>query len=110
MIAGVHSEIFGMNVSLRIFVDSKDLFTPLSTQRLSIDRSIRGDVGFIRFEFQTGAVQSISWIPGKINLADVLTKKDSAISEMLHLCLLSGKLPIHYEDKGETKSTEKNLG
>lgn len=110
MIAGVYSEIFKMKISLRLFVDSKDLFTSLSTQRLSIDRSIRGDVGSIRFEFQTGMVQNISWIPGKINLADVLTKKDSALNDTLHLCLESGKLPIDYDCNGENKSSNKNLG
>ena len=110
MISGAYSEIFNMKVDLKIFVDSKDLFTSLSTQRLSIDRSIRGDVGSIRFEFQTGAVQSVSWIPGKINMADVLTKKDSALTDMLTLCLYTGKIPIDFENKAETKSTEKILG
>ena len=110
MISGAYSEIFNMEVDLKIFVDSKDLFTSLSTQRLSIDRSIRGDVGSIRFEFQTGAVQSVSWIPGKINMADVLTKKDSALTDMLTLCLYTGKIPIDFQNKAETKSTEKILG
>lgn len=81
MIGGVNSEIFAIYIKLRIFVDSNDLFTSLSTQRLSIDRSIRGDVEPIRFEFQTSAVQNIGWVPAKINLTDVLTKKDSALND-----------------------------
>lgn len=110
MIASVYSEIFQMEISLRLFVDSKDLFTSLSSQRLSIDRSIRGDVGSIRFEFQTGSVENISWITGKINLADVLTKQDSALTDTLCLCLATCRIPIDYDKECESKSTEKNLG
>ena len=56
-IAAAYSEIMDMNIKVRLFVDSKDLSTSLSTQTNSIDRSIRGDVGCIRFEFQTGTVE-----------------------------------------------------
>lgn len=70
-----YSETFRMKIPLRLFVDYKGLFTLLCTQRLSIERSIRGDVGSIRFEFQTGMVPNISWIPGKINTADGLSKR-----------------------------------
>lgn len=109
-IAGVYSELFNMNIKVRLCVDSKDLFTSLSTQRLSVDRSIRGDVGVIRYEFQTGVVDRITWIPGKVNIADVLTKKDSALSETFILALASGYLPLEFKSQSESKYTEKNLG
>lgn len=110
MIAQAYSEILGFDIKLRLCVDSKDLFTSLSTQRNSIDRSIRGDVGCIRFEFQTGAVDKISWIPGNLNLADPLTKKDSQLTDLLQLSLFSGKLAVDIEDSSESKSSEKNFG
>lgn len=49
-----------VDVELRLCVDSKDLFTYLCTRKNSIDKSIRGNIGSIRFEFQTGAVDKIS--------------------------------------------------
>lgn len=54
-----YSELINVEVKLIVCVDSKDLFTSLSTQRLSLDRSIRGDVSSIRFEFETGTVDQI---------------------------------------------------
>lgn len=50
------SVLFGFTVPLIIVIDSKDLYTSLSTQRNSIDRSIRADVNIIRFDFEIGNV------------------------------------------------------
>ena len=47
------NELLNMNIELWIAVDSKDLFTTLSTCRLASYRSIRGHVSSIRFEFAT---------------------------------------------------------
>lgn len=110
VIAGAYSELLNMDIRVRLCVDSKDLFTSLSTQRNSIDRSIRGDVGCIRYEFQTHAVEKISWIPGKTNLADPLTKKDSSLTDTLQLTLFSGRLCIDFDSVSETKSSERNFG
>ena len=74
-LARAYSELLDIDIKVRLCVDSKDLFTSLSTQKNSIDKAIQGDVGCIRFEFQTGAVDMVSWIPGNINLADPLTEK-----------------------------------
>lgn len=46
-----YPKLLGIGVGLRLCVDSKDLFTSLSTQNNSIDEYIRGDVGCIRYEF-----------------------------------------------------------
>ena len=46
-------ELLGTEVNLRVVADSKDLFSTLSTCRLATDRSIRGDISSIRFEFAT---------------------------------------------------------
>ncbi len=110
LIKGVYKELFNTDVQLQICVDSKDLFNSMSTQRQSIDRSIRGDVACIRYEFQTGSVNEISWIPGKMNLADVLTKTDSPLSEALKLTMFNGKLCFNYSDVIETKSSERHYG
>ncbi len=44
-------DLFGFKIQLSIAIDSKEVFTTLSTCQLASDRSIRGDVGTIRFEF-----------------------------------------------------------
>lgn len=110
MIAHAYMELLNLNVPVHVCVDSKDLFTSLSTQRNSIDRSIRSDVACIRHEFQVGNVDEISWIPGKLNLADVLTKPDSPLTDMLQLTLFTGRLQVDYSEESETKSTENNYG
>ena len=70
MVPKDYSEIMDMDIRMRLYVDSKDLFRSLSTKRHPIDQSIRGDVGCIQFEFDTGSVEKISSVPAKVNLAD----------------------------------------
>ena len=55
-------------------------------------------------------VDSILWIPGKINNADVIKKKDNALSETLIFALVTVYLPLEFESQSESKSIENNLG
>ena len=98
VLAKALEELLGTEVKLWIVVDSKDLFSTLSTCRLATDRSIRGDVSSIRFEFATKNVSSMIWVPGKINLADPGTKPDSQLTQTLQVLLESGCLPINFSD------------
>lgn len=59
-------------VSISVWIPK--IFTSLSTQRLSIDCSVRSDVTTIRFEFSVGNIDKLICLPAKSNLADVLTK------------------------------------
>lgn len=86
-IVNVFFEPHYMHVDIRLCVSSKDLFSNLSTQRNSIDRSIYTDVACIRYNLQAGNVDDSTWVPGKLNLANVLTRKDSALLEALQLAL-----------------------
>lgn len=94
VLAKAYEVLLGMNIDLLIAVDSKDLFETLSTCRNSIDRSIRADVSVIRYEFETQKVNRIFWIPGKVNLADPLTKPNSPLTQALQLTLFSGDISI----------------
>lgn len=109
-IAKAYSEMLNMYIKLRFAVDSRDLFTSLSTQKNSIDKSIRGDVSCVRYEFETGAVDKVSWIPGQSNLANPLTKMDSSLTDALQLTLFTGRLCFDFEKISETKLSEKNFG
>ena len=110
IIAHAYRQLLNVNISVRVCLDTKDLFTSLSTQRNSIDRSIRSDIACIRYEFQVGIFDEISWIPGKLNLADVLTKPNSPLTDVLQLTLYNGRLQVEFGEYAETKLAEKNFG
>lgn len=98
-----------MDIRRHLFVYSKIFFTSLSTQRNSTDHSIRRDDSFIRFEYQVGNVEEITWIPGRVSIADPLTKKFSCLTEALKLSLQNGRLNIPFEENAETKSSIKKV-
>ena len=81
-------------IQLVIIVDSKDLYTSLSTHRNSIDKSVRADVNVIRFEYEMGNVDQICWLPGSLDFADPATKTDSLLCQSLQLLMHSGKIPL----------------
>lgn len=97
-------------IEFRVLVDSKDLFATMSTQRNSIDKAIRSDIGALRYEFETQVVNRISWIPGSINIADALTKRDSVLKDALLLLMFTGQLKVDLDKKIEDTVSEKNLG
>ena len=90
----VLKRILHLDVNLFVVVDSKDLFTSLSTCRTPEDKSIRADVQLLRYNFETEQLNKLIWIPGSANPADPLTKKDSLLSEVLQLMLFQGRLPL----------------
>lgn len=53
------------DVELCIFMDSKDLYASLSTQRQSIDTSVRAEVNNIRCQFEVGNADRILWLSGR---------------------------------------------
>lgn len=76
-----------IEIPLYVVVDSKDLFTKLSTRKISIDKAIRPHVKCIRAEFETGNIANVIWVPGNISIADPETKTNSALSEIQKLTL-----------------------
>lgn len=87
-----------MHLSLRVVVDSKDLFESLTTCHVPTDKSIRYDVADIRYNFETKRISEMVWVPGASNLADVLTKKDSRVTDALQILLVDGKIPFHFPE------------
>lgn len=101
--------LLDIELQLQIALDTKDLFTSLSKQKNSIHRSIRADVNFIHYEFETLNLNLITWIPGSVNLADNGTKPDSPLIESLQILLATGLLPFEFSNQA-TKSSQKLLG
>lgn len=100
--------ILGVPVNLWQLVDSKDLYTSLSTQRQSIDKSVRNDVNCIRFTYET-VLDVFAWIRGNVNIADVGTKKNSALTDALSVILATGKFDIDISCI-ETRSNIRDVG
>ena len=103
------STLLRITVPLIVAVDSKDLYTSLSTRRNSIDKSIRADVNVIRFEYEVGNVDIMCWLPGSVNPADPGTKTDSPLTQALQLLMHSGTIP-HDLSRHETRRFDRSLG
>ena len=98
MLVKAYEKLLNVSVAHIVAVDSKDLFTTLSTCRNATDRSIRADVSVIRYEFETRNVSTMIWLPGKSNLADPLTKPDSPLELPLQLMMFSGEIPVSFTE------------
>ena len=104
------SLLLGLFVELIVIIDSKDLYNSLSTQRQSIDHSVRADVNFIRYEFEVCNADRICWVPGRLNLLDPGTKHDSPLTQSLQLLMFSGKLPFDFPELDDSNSKDQPLG
>lgn len=101
-------QIFNVKISLCELVDSKVLYNSLSTQRGSVDKSIRGEVNSIRFIYET-ALDIMGWIKGSCNPADIGTKPNSPLIEAVILMLATGKITVDLSSQ-ETRSHDRRLG
>lgn len=95
-----YEELLGTNKSLEIAVDS------LTTCHEPHDKSVSADLKVIRFEFETKKVTWTSWVPGKLNLADPLTKKDSSMVQPLQLLMYTGTIPKDLSQQKTRVSTQ----
>ncbi|PXF42688.1 hypothetical protein BWQ96_07574 [Gracilariopsis chorda] len=96
MLAAAYHNLLGIEIGLWIVVDLKDLYGTLTTCRNAVNRSMRGDVSVIRYEFETGNIESMLWIPGRLNCADPLTTNDTPMYGSLELMLYDGKISLEF--------------
>lgn len=97
----------GHSFDLWLLVDSKDLYNSLTTQRNSVDKSVRGNVNCIRFVFKT-KLGFMGWISGSCNPADIGTKQNSSLTDAVTLMLATGCIPVDLSS-AEVKSHRKRL-
>lgn len=100
------SMILKLSIDLIICVHSKDLFDTLTTCHNATDKSIRGDIAFIRYEFEFGNVNHIIWLPGKHNFADPVTKPNSPLESSVQLMMFGGVIPIELDNANTRKSEQ----
>lgn len=81
----------------------------MSSQRISVDRSIRADIAVLRHEFETGTIHEMVWVPGNINLADPGTKQHSPLATALQTTLADGVLCVDFA-AAEHRSPDRPLG
>ena len=101
--------LINVEVKLRICVDSKDLWDSLTTCHEPTEKSIKADVNVIQYAYETRNISCMTWIPGKLNPADVLTEKDSPMVNTLQLMLFSRTVPI-YCSSGKTRNAGASTG
>lgn len=85
MLARNMSSIVNVRIPVIVALDRGDLFTSHSTQRNSVNKSIRCDFNVIRYEFDGRNVAKFVWNPGNQNLADPGSKIDSPLRSALRL-------------------------
>lgn len=78
--------LLDVDAKFKIFVDCKELFSSMSAHRNSIN-NVKSDIGSICYEFGTKMMNEIYWTSGALNLANVLTKNDSPLTNVLIMSL-----------------------
>ena len=81
-------------VPISAYVDNKSVVDALHSTKAVEDKRLRIDIGAIKQLMKRKEVASIQWIPGKMMLANVLTKRGAASFDILEL-LQSGSFNLH---------------
>lgn len=69
------------NTKVLILIERKYLYRSISTRSNSIWKYIRGDVKFIRSDFDTKVVNRIFWVLGRLKLYDHASKQDMLLQD-----------------------------
>ena len=77
-----------------LHVDSRGLYETITTLHDGKEYRLRQTVERIRNSFDSGELDVLRWIPGKINIADALTKRNIVLYRMLNKIATTGKLSI----------------
>lgn len=67
-----YTVLLGIDIKLRVCVDSKDLMDTLTKCHEPTDKSLKADAQLIRYEFETNKVNWMTLTPGKLNPPEML--------------------------------------
>ena len=76
-------EILGFDVPIYAHVDSRTVFNTVAKHNSTLEKRLQIDVHSIRQSYRRGEIYSLSWISGKTNPADGLTKGPISASHPL---------------------------
>ena len=85
-------------------VDSNGLYDNITTLRDGNDYRMRQTVQRIRDFFQSKELSRLRWIPGKVNIADALTKRNPVMHRLLNRIANDGYLEFPPHDIKEVSS------
>lgn len=80
-----------------LFTDSRCLYDTITTLHEGKDYRLRPTVQRMRNSFESQELNSMRWIPGLINLADSLTKRNVKTYAILNDLLSKGVINIDLE-------------
>ena len=95
-------ELTDKSVSLPVYaiVDNLSITEAVMTTTSVADKRLRREVGLVRELLKAKEVEKILWVPGKSQLADVMTKLGVDASNLLHV-LRTGQLDLSvYKNAG----------
>ena len=82
----VIEELFGLKektVPVRAVIDNKSTVDAIHSTTSVEDKKLRRDIGMIKQMMNNGEVASVSWCPGKDQLADCMTKRTASSFDLL---------------------------
>jgi len=92
------AEVVGISpieIPIIAYVDNKSVIEAVNSTKLVDDKRLRVDIAAISESLVRGEINEIKWCPGKIHLADCLTKRGSAGFELLEV-LAGGRMPEEF--------------
>ena len=90
-ILGIHHK----TIPIIAYVDNKSVREAVSSTKLEDDKRLRVDIAAISESLARSEVSEIKWCPGNIHLADCMTKRGAAGSNLLN-ALKDERLPEDY--------------
>ncbi len=96
-------ELINKDFDIHTYVDSKTLFNVVAKDAKTLEKRLQIDVWSIRESLKNGELKLLSWIPGKFNFADGLTKE--LINEHHPLWKLMQKNEINIQTNGWVENT-----
>ena len=85
-IKAILSEIFGkdiINIPIKIYTDSKNLYKAVMSTTLIEDRRLRTELAILKEAIGKKEINELSWIPGHQMLANCLTKRGASAESLL---------------------------
>ena len=70
---------------MHAIVDNRSTVDAVHSTTQVTDKKLRRDVGNLKQQLRTGELSSVTWCPGKDQLADCLTKRGAPAWELLRV-------------------------
>ena len=86
LVASLIQEIFRMpsRPVVKCFTDNSSLTETLKTSNIVSDRRLRVDIARLREMVREEEI-NVEWVPGKLQIADALTKKGASSEQLLRV-------------------------